>query len=324
MIRITKVPTTQTPSTTKPFLSHTLRYKTRPVFLSQPVDIFDETNCDSTKAILLEKHEHDPSPSPTVKSATNLLGTKRAFTRAHSTFPEDSKKLITEEHNDVKVNPSAQHSTIVIINLFLNPSQFTFLTFVLHLMTHLKIWINLISVISPAPPTNLNETCSFYTSCDHLLHLDSSSLSSELQDTSSVESVEIEFVPDFEEPLESNKISSTEGFSVQHDYDLFLLNEEIDTPSDNLNHQDTHVCEKQGQDEFLIHAADLSHNFALPQFMPQHNCEDLKPIDTPSTFSTITQASSDHTSNQICAHNPMETQCNQSQYLTLVKTNLCS
>ena len=102
MIRMTKVPTTQTPSTTKPFLSLTSRNKTRPDFLSQLVDIFDEPNCDSTKAILLEKDEHDPSPSPNVKSATNLLGTKRAFTRVHSTFPEDSKKIITEECKDVK------------------------------------------------------------------------------------------------------------------------------------------------------------------------------------------------------------------------------
>ena len=53
--------------------------------------------------------------------------------------------------------------------------------------------------------------------------------------------------------------------------------------------------------------------------MAQHNCEDLKPIDTPSTFSAFTKASRDHTSNQICAHNPMATQCNQSQYLTLLK-----
>ena len=52
---------------------------------------------------------------------------------------------------------------------------------------------------------------------------------SELQDTSSVESVEIEFVPVFEEPLESNKFSPTDIFSVQHDYDLFLLNQEVDT-----------------------------------------------------------------------------------------------
>ena len=111
----------------------------------------------------------------------------------------------------------------------------------------------------------------------------------------------------------------TDVFSVQHDYDLFLFNQEIDTPSDNLNHQDTHVCEKQGQDDFLIHATDLSHNFALPKFMAQHNCENLKPADATSTISTFTQACSDHTSDQICAHNPMATQCNQSQYLILLK-----
>ena len=115
--------------------------------------------------------------------------------------------------------------------------------------------------------------------------------------------------------MESNTFSPTDIFSVQHEYDLFLLNQEIDTPSDNLNDQDTHVCEKQGQDDFLIHAQ----NFALPQFMAQHKCEELKLIVTPSTFSTFTQASSDHTSHQICAHKPMATQCNQPQYLTLLK-----
>ena len=47
---------------------------------------------------------------------------------------------------------------------------------------------------STSTTTNLNETCYLDTSCDHLLHLDSPSLSYETQDTSSVESVEIEFV----------------------------------------------------------------------------------------------------------------------------------
>ena len=122
--------------------------------------------------------------------------------------------------------------------------------------------------------------------------MDSPSLSSELQDASSVESVEIEFVPDSREPLESSKYSSTDVFSVQHDYDLFLLNQEIDIPSVNLNHQDTHVCEKQCQDNFLTHATNLSHNFALPQFMVQHNCVNMKPTDTASTSSTFTQVCS--------------------------------
>ena len=59
---------------------------------------------------------------------------------------------------------------------------------------------------STSTTTNLNEPCSLDISCDHLLHLNSPSLSSE--DTSSVESVEIEFVPDFEEPF-NRKCSKT-------------------------------------------------------------------------------------------------------------------
>ena len=113
--------------------------------------------------------------------------------------------------------------------------------------------------------------------------LNSPSLSSELQDTSSIGSVEIEFDSDFEEPMECNKFSPMDVFSIQHDYDLFLLNQELHTTSYSLNHQDTHICEKQGQDDYLIHATDLSHNFALPQFMTQHNYEDLKPVDLPES-----------------------------------------
>ena len=125
------------------------------------------------------------------------------------------------------------------------------------------MWINCISENPPAPAPlpRVNETCSLYTSCDHLLHLDSPSLSSELQ---THQALKVEFVPDFEEPLECNKFSPTDVFSVQYDYDLFLLNQEIDTPSDNLNHQDTHVCNKQGQDDFLIHATDFSHDLYYP------------------------------------------------------------
>ena len=46
--------------------------------------------------------------------------------------------------------------------------------------------------------TNLDEACPLDTSCDHLLHLDSPSLSSGLQDNSSVDSVEIELPPESE------------------------------------------------------------------------------------------------------------------------------
>ena len=57
--------------------------------------------------------------------------------------------------------------------------------------------------------------------------------------------------------------------------------------------------------------------------MAQHNCEDLKPTDTPSKVQTFIQASSDHTLNPICAHKPMSTEYmyNQSQYLSMLKVS---
>ena len=58
------------------------------------------------------------------------------------------------------------------------------------------------------------------------------------------------------------------------------------------------------------------HNFALPQFMAQHNFEALDPTNDPSTVQTALQASSDHTFNPKCAHNLMASQCNQYQYST--------
>ena len=52
----------------------------------------------------------------------------------------------------------------------------------------------------------------------------------------------------------------------------------------------------------------------MPQFMAQHNDEGLKPTDNPSVVPTTIQAPNDHPFNSWCAHNPMATQCNQSQY----------
>ena len=138
------------------------------------------------------------------------------------------------------------------------------------------------------------------------------------QDTSSIE---IDFVSESIGQLDNANLSPTDIFLEHHDYELFLLQEEIDAPYDNLSHQETHVCEKQGQDDLLIHGTNLSHNFALPQFMAQHYCEEQKSIGSPSTTSIFSQASSDHNSNPICAHNSMATKCNQSQYPTLLKQN---
>ena len=66
-----------------------------------------------------------------------------------------------------------------------------------------------------------------------------------------------------------------------------------------------------------------SHNFALPQFMAHTNSEDLDTTDTPSAVPTALQPSCDHTSNPKCAHNLMETQCNQPQYL-IPLNNICA
>ena len=55
---------------------------------------------------------------------------------------------------------------------------------------------------STSTTTNLNETCSLDTSCDHQFNLDSPSPSSELKDNSIVESTEPESIPDFEDLLQ--------------------------------------------------------------------------------------------------------------------------
>ena len=163
--------------------------------------------------------------------------------------------------------------------------------------------------------TNLDVTCTLDTSCDHLLNLDFPRHSSDPQDIPSAESVEIEFLPQFEGQLGHANHSPKDVFSSYHEYNLFLLNQEIDTPSDNLNCQNTYVCENL--DDILIHATNIRHTFALPQFIAQHNNEDLNPTGTRSTVPTAIQASSDHHFNPRCAHNPMVTQCNQSQYPNL-------
>ena len=100
---------------------------------------------------------------------------------------------------------------------------------------------------------------------------------------------------------------------------MFLLEKQIDGPHDNLNHHVPHACEEQDQDTILTHATILSHTFALPQFMDQHNCEDQEPTDTPSTIPTAFQAPMDDTYNHECTHNPMAIQCNQYP-ITLVTT----
>ena len=152
--------------------------------------------------------------------------------------------------------------------------------------------------------TNLDEACLLDTSCYHLPHLDSPSLSSEPQDNSSLDSVEIELLPESEGKLDHTYHSPTDVFSEHHDYELFLLQKELDAPNDNLNHYNFHTCENQ--DDILIHATNLSNIFALPQFMAPHTCEDQEPTNDPIAVPTASQASCDHTPKPKCAHNPIE------------------
>ena len=152
--------------------------------------------------------------------------------------------------------------------------------------------------------TNLDEACILDTSCDLLYHFDSPSLSSELQDNSSVNSVEIELLPESEEQLDHTNLSPTDIFSEHHDYKLFLLQNEIDAPNDNPDHYDIHPCEIQ--DDILIHATNLSNTFALPEYMVQQNCGDQEPTDSPSAVPTASHASCDHTLKLKCAHNQID------------------
>ena len=74
--------------------------------------------------------------------------------------------------------------------------------------------------IAKSSSLTLNETCSLDTSGDHLLHLDSPSLSSELPNTSSVENVEPEPVPDSEDilQLDSTSVSSQDTSSNEMEF----------------------------------------------------------------------------------------------------------
>ena len=200
------------------------------------------------------------------------------------------------------------------------------------------IHLELTSCDSTSTATLVKKTCPVNTSCDHLPHLDHHSISPEPQDHSIVGSAEPElildsedllqldsisvssqatcsietvFLPEFEGQLDYTNLSPTDVFSGHHDYDLFLLQAEIDAPHDNISHEDTHVYEEQDLDVILTHTTILSHTFALPQFMDQHNCEDQDPTDTPRKVPTAFLVSYDHTLHPECTHNPMAIQCNQ-------------
>ena len=89
--------------------------------------------------------------------------------------------------------------------------------------------------------TSLDEECPLDVSCDHLFQLDLPSLSSEVQDNSSVVSVEIEFLPESEGQLDHTNLPLTDVVSEHHDYELLLLQKEFVAPNDNPNHYDSYL-----------------------------------------------------------------------------------
>ena len=114
---------------------------------------------------------------------------------------------------------------------------------------------------STSTTDSLDESSTLSAPDDHLLQVDSSSPSIQQQDTSSVE---IKFVPESEGQLDNGNISLTNVFHEHHDYELFLLNQEIDTPFDSLSHQESHDHEKLFHDDPLFtHSRKISMIFPL-------------------------------------------------------------
>ena len=152
--------TTQTPSTTKPFLSHISGSKTKLASLPHYIDLFDESVCQSPEENSYHLDELKSLPSKFFQSSSKPFELPQPPKTSISNQPWEgfclrTKKITIEDPKKVKVVYPNPHSTICNsepkpslfwIHLILNPSLITLLTFVLHL-----IWISLISVIPPAP-----------------------------------------------------------------------------------------------------------------------------------------------------------------------------
>ena len=140
--------------------------------------------------IRMSSEPMSPPPGPT-KPMTPLTS---------QTSGSKKRQVFLSQHNDLLDEPviestktlldqqKVDSSHLNLLPILLEASKdlpefiFTFMTIILHLITHLKIWIN--HVISVTPPA-LGESSRLSVQDDHLLQLDSTSLSA--QDTSSVD-----------------------------------------------------------------------------------------------------------------------------------------
>ena len=149
------------------------------------------------------------------------------------------------------------------------------------------------SIVGNAEPESILDS-------EDLFQLDSISASSK-----PTCNIETGFLPEFKKQLDDTNLSPTDVFSGHHDYEMFLLQKEIDAPHDTVNHLDIYGFEEQDQHVILTHATILSHTFPLPQSMDHHNYESQDPTDTPITVPTAYRVSCDLTLDPECTHNLM-------------------
>ena len=110
---MTKVPTTQRPSTTKPFLSHTSRSKTKLASPPHYINLFGESVCESAEENPLHLDEFNFTfsiffnpyelPKPTKTSIPN---------QPCGGFCSRTKKITIEDPKKLKVVNPNPHSTI--------------------------------------------------------------------------------------------------------------------------------------------------------------------------------------------------------------------
>ena len=217
-----------------PLPSHTSESKKRQA-LSQHDDLLHESGSESAEETLLDQDQFDSSSSSPFPSSFNSPERQKVpgiLSLAGEIFYAEAKKLTIEDNKKVQVftlqntqqlvTPIPNHF-LLWANLILIPSKFTFMRILLYLITHLKLWINHVILVTPPTPLIVYESSSMSPQDDHILQLDSSIPSFQLQDTSSVE---IEFFPDFDRYLDHGYLSETDVFLEHHDYEQFLLNPE--------------------------------------------------------------------------------------------------
>ena len=131
------------------------------------------------------------------------------------------------------------------------------------------------SIVGSAEPETILDS-------EDLLQLDSISVSSQ-----ATCSIETEFLPEFKGQLDDTNLSPTDVFSGHHDYELFLLQKEIDAPHDNLNHHVVHACEEQDQDVILTHATILSSLLHYPNSLTNTIVKTRIPLTLQSQYQPL-------------------------------------